>query len=124
MEWQRISRKGRSGKPILRWDAHSEEDREKTIKGSKISSIFFPEIPESCMAKDMFFFSSKKHGDFVEVIIPPKKNKFQKRFNFARFIEAEDPRMLAIRLDNIFISKKKMLVQKVKDEKTERKRKT
>lgn len=41
-------------------------------------------------------------------MIPPKLNKFGKRYGFARFTEVEDARLLAVRLDNIVIDEKKI----------------
>lgn len=70
-----------------------------------ISSIYFLEFSDHCRAKDIFD-RFKKHGYISEVVIPPMRNNmnnFERRFGFARFREVEDVRMLAVRLNNIFI---------------------
>lgn len=51
-----------------------------------------------------------EHGELSEVVISPKRNKFGKRFGFARFIGVDHCRMLAIKLDSIFIDSKKIYV--------------
>lgn len=43
-----------------------------------------------------------------EVRIPPKRNKVGKRFDLARFVEVEDIRLFAVKLDNIFIDNVKI----------------
>lgn len=43
-----------------------------------------------------------------EVLIPHKINKVGKRFDFARFVEVEDIRLFAVKLDNIFIDNVKI----------------
>ncbi|XP_058784296.1 uncharacterized protein LOC131659072 [Vicia villosa] len=47
-------------------------------------------------------------GEILEVVIPPWRNKFGKRFGFARFKEVKDERMLAVKLDNIQIDGRKI----------------
>lgn len=42
------------------------------------------------------------------MVIPSKKNRYEKRFGFARFFEVEDERLLAIRLENIFVEIRKI----------------
>lgn len=43
------------------------------------------------------------HGNLKELVIPPKRNEHDKRFGLERFKDVEDIRLLAVKLDNIFI---------------------
>lgn len=61
-------------------------------------------IPNKYMANDIYYIY-KKHGDITDVVIPPKWNKFGKRF---RFNEVKDERILIIILDMIFIDNEKI----------------
>lgn len=67
--------------------------------------MYFSEFLDHFRAKNIYEFF-KKHGDLKEVVIPLKKNKFGRRFGFARFINVQDIRMLAVRFDNSFIDNK------------------
>lgn len=49
-----------------------------------------------------------RHGNVSEVLISPRRNKFGRHFDFARFRGAEDLRMLVVRLDNIIVDGKKI----------------
>lgn len=44
----------------------------------------------------------------MEVVIPPRRNKFGKHFGFARFKGVEDEILLAVKLGDIFIDGKKI----------------
>ncbi|CAI8606742.1 unnamed protein product [Vicia faba] len=44
----------------------------------------------------------------MEVMILPKRNKFGKRFGFARFMEIEEERLFSVKLDNVIIDGKKI----------------
>lgn len=48
------------------------------------------------------------NGNIVEVAISLRRNRFGKRFGFARFSEVESLRLLAVKLDNIQILGKKI----------------
>lgn len=74
-----------------------------------IISFFFSDFPDSHRAKDMLS-AFAYYGKVVEVVIPPKTNKWGKRFGFVRFIDVQDPRMFAIQLDNIIIGADKIHV--------------
>lgn len=76
-------------------------------KEEVIVSIFFSDFPNRIRAKDMFDLFAC-HGEIVEVVIPPKKNKLGKRFGFARFMQMVDARVLAVILDNILIDGRKI----------------
>lgn len=47
-------------------------------------------------------------GEVAEVVIPLKRNKYDKRFGFARFKGVVDERSLAVKQDNIMIDGKKI----------------
>lgn len=44
----------------------------------------------------------------MEIVIPSKRNKFEKRFGFARFQEVGDERVFAVKLDNVLIDGRKI----------------
>lgn len=50
------------------------------------------------------------YGEAIEVVIPPKRDALGRRFGFVRFRSVSDPRMLAIKLDNILIGSSKIHV--------------
>lgn len=60
-------------------------------------------------AKDIFDLAGC-HGEVVEVENSPRRSRMGKRSSFARFVNMEDGRMLAVRLDNILIDGKKIHV--------------
>lgn len=64
-------------------------------------------IPNKYMENDIYYIY-KKHEDMTDVVIPPKWNKFGKRFGFVRFNEVKDERILIIILDMIFIDNEKI----------------
>lgn len=61
------------------------------------------------MTKDIYDLFMK-HRDIIEMMIAPKRNIFGRRFRITRFKELEDEKLLAIRMDNIFIDNKKIHV--------------
>ncbi|KAI5417065.1 hypothetical protein KIW84_041886 [Lathyrus oleraceus] len=70
-------------------------------------SIYFSEILDRVKAEVIFnIFGS--FDKVRKVVIPHKRNKFGKHSGFARFIEMKDIRLLAIKLDNIFIDNVKI----------------
>lgn len=75
--------------------------------GDGSSLIYFFEFSYHFEAKDIHD-TVKIHGDLSEVVIPPKRNKFGKRFGFSRFRDVGDIRLLAVTLDNIFIDNDKI----------------
>lgn len=46
--------------------------------------------------------------NIMEVVIAPIRNKIGKRFGFARFLKVEDACLLVVKLDNVFIERKKI----------------
>lgn len=43
-----------------------------------------------------------------EIAIAPRRNKFGRKFGFARFIKVEEVRLLAVKVDNVIIEGKKI----------------
>lgn len=52
----------------------------------------------------------KEFNDIDEVIIPPKRDIRDKRYGFIRFFKVNDKRLLATKLDNIFLGNMKIEV--------------
>ena len=50
----------------------------------------------------------REYGDIDEVIIPKKLNIRGNRYVFVRFYNLEDDRLLAVKLNNIFIGRRKV----------------
>ncbi|KAI5433954.1 hypothetical protein KIW84_020983 [Lathyrus oleraceus] len=50
------------------------------------------------------------YGSIDEVIIPKKLDIRGKRYEFVRFFNMEDDRLFTVKLDNIFIGKRKIFV--------------
>ncbi|XP_058741851.1 uncharacterized protein LOC131614255 [Vicia villosa] len=106
MDWKYAQRKvfrAMSSK----WDCSPFNGDRRLGDKEVIVSIFFSEIPNRIRAKDIFELFGF-HGDVVEVVIPPRKNKLGKRYGFARFVGVDDARILAVRLDNILIDRRKI----------------
>lgn len=75
----------------------------------EVMSLYVSEFPEAYKARDIFELFGCS-GNMVEVAISPRRNKFGKRFEFARFTDVGDGMLLAIRLDNILIDGRKIHV--------------
>ncbi|XP_058733452.1 uncharacterized protein LOC131605070 [Vicia villosa] len=107
-EWIEVSRRrkvrGNSGK---QWDTNRSRFRGETSKTMTTTSFFFSEIPEQYGAREMYDIF-KDFGDIDEVIFPPRRDKRGKRFGFVRFFNVLDERLLAVKLDNIFIGSRKI----------------
>lgn len=106
MEWNRVNRKGFKIS-VARWDVFPEERLASRVKDGEKFSVFFSKIPDRIKAVDIFNLFGCI-GDILEVVIPPRRNKMGKRFDFARFKVGEDVRLLAVKLDNIIIDGKKI----------------
>lgn len=79
----------------------------KAKGGGQVSSFFIFEFPDRIKAGHLLK-NFGCMGDVVEVVIPPKKNKFGKRFGFARFNQVWDERIFAVKLDNVMIDNRKI----------------
>lgn len=58
----------------------------------------------------------EEFGEVDEVIIPPKRDVRGKRYGFVRFVEVQNAELLATKLDNIFIGRRKLHVNIPKHE--------
>lgn len=82
-----------------RWDSFPRDG--ESLKGRKeLCSFFISEFPERDRASNIFDVFGCI-GSVVEVSISPRKNKWGKRFGFARFPEVEDQRLWGVKLDNV-----------------------
>ncbi|CAI8603273.1 unnamed protein product [Vicia faba] len=105
---------------VPRWDIHSIIKRVGEYYPKGVTSIYFSEFPDDSKAAD-FFDLFGCVGKVIEVAISPRRNNVSKRFGFARFVEVEDARLLAVHLDNVQILGRKIHVNLPR---FERKRKT
>lgn len=71
------------------------------------NSFFITEFPENLRAKFLFGIF-KEYGEIEEVSIPSRRDKRGKRYNFARFDNVKDVRILASKLGSIFFGKTKL----------------
>lgn len=101
MEWKK-ARKRVFRSIGRRWDSCPASGVRWDETKGELQSIFLSEILDRIKAVDIFDMFSC-HGDVLEMVIPPRKNKQGKRCDFCRFARVEDAWMLAVRLDNIRI---------------------
>lgn len=73
----------------------------------KNSTFNIKEFGERNKAKYLYH-DFKDLGDIDEVIIPPKRNVRGKRYEFVRFFNVEDVRVLATKLDDILLDGRKI----------------
>ncbi|XP_058734163.1 uncharacterized protein LOC131605882 [Vicia villosa] len=104
--WSTVSYSKRTGR---RWDTFPFGGRNRNDSSGVVTSMYVSAFPEDYSAKNLFKLFGCSNN-VVEVAISPRRNKFGKRFGFARFTDVEDGRILAIRLDNILIEGKKIHV--------------
>lgn len=90
-----------------KWEVHPNGNKLSEDKMENLISIYFSKIPDRITAveiHDLFGCA----GGIVEVVISPRRNKFSKRFGFARFAGNGDGRILAVKLDNIMVDGRKI----------------
>ncbi|CAK8572702.1 unnamed protein product [Lathyrus sativus] len=92
-------------KPDVRWDVYQSKAHVGSHGVRGCVTIYFSKFLDSYGAVEMFD-AFRTYGEPVEIIIPPERNKFGKRFAFARFIGVEDSKKLVICLNNIFLGNK------------------
>ncbi|XP_058774299.1 uncharacterized protein LOC131648567 [Vicia villosa] len=107
MAWQKVQKRAFHN-VVARWDIFPYGGMQ-VEDGEVVSSFYFSKILDRSRAVDLFNLFSCV-GDTVEVVIPPKRNKFGNRFGFARFKGVNDEKLLAIKLDNIIIDGNKIHV--------------
>ncbi|XP_058734175.1 uncharacterized protein LOC131605900 [Vicia villosa] len=102
-QWQ-VAGGGRDRK--LQWDIAREGGRRMNEKDI-ISSFFITEFGVRWRARDLLM-EFKELGDIEEVFIPPKKDKFGRRYGFVRFLNVKDEVLLATKLDNVVLEGRKI----------------
>lgn len=89
---------------VPQWETFSST---KMTKETSVVYIFISNFPGFVKAKELFNIFSDI-GEVLEVSIAPRRNKWGKRFGFARFIEVEDAHLLVVKLDNVVIGETKI----------------
>lgn len=104
--WQEVRRKKKVNQQkrsdITRSHLYFPKDAIRT-------TYFFTNFPEKFHAKQMLK-AFLHYGDFDEVVIPAKRDKIRKRFDFARSVNVKEPERFAVKLDNIIIGREKIMV--------------
>lgn len=80
----------------------SRGERERNRNSRDTTTIFVTEFDDKWRAWDLFF-EFKELGDIGEVIIPPKRDRRGRRYGFVRFINVEDVKRLATKMDNVIL---------------------
>lgn len=83
--------------------------RFKKGENKTTKSFFFTKISEDLGAKEMYEIFSE-YGIFDEVVIPPRKDIRGMRFDFVCFFDVQQPARMVVKLDNIFLGRKKIHV--------------
>lgn len=73
------------GFKVKKWDIFPFKGGRKTSVNEVLVSFFFSEIPDRVKARDIFNLFGC-HEDVMEVVIPSRKNKLDKRYGFAIFL--------------------------------------
>ncbi|GAU19672.1 hypothetical protein TSUD_240210 [Trifolium subterraneum] len=85
-DWQTVKGRQRQGKVSkqFRTDIATTKNYKKENYGN-LTTYFFTDFPDNFGAKALFntFYH---YGNVMEVLIPAKRNKRGKRFDFARFV--------------------------------------
>ncbi|XP_058732712.1 uncharacterized protein LOC131604256 [Vicia villosa] len=102
--WHKVRGEGRRRE--TKWDIAREGKRMDKQKASS-SSFFVTEFGDRWKARDLFF-EFKNLGEIEEVVIPPRKDKFGRRFGFVCFLNVKDEELLATKLDNIVLDDRKI----------------
>ncbi|XP_058747128.1 uncharacterized protein LOC131620126 [Vicia villosa] len=106
MAWEKASKRGFCN-IVPRWYCFPASKDRLGVDEKGVVSIFFSEMPDRIRACDIYDLFGC-YGEVEEVVIPTKRNGWEKRYRFARFTDTEDARLLAVRLDNIIIDGKKI----------------
>ncbi|XP_058768565.1 uncharacterized protein LOC131642306 [Vicia villosa] len=110
--WTPVRRKGRRERKG-RWDNASGslriDNERQQGQGRSVTTFFFCSFPESFRAKDLYEVFSR-FGAVNKVIITAKRDVRGKRYGFVRFFDVKDPRILACKLDNVFLEEVKLQV--------------
>lgn len=105
-DWEEVKKRSfKNWSP--RWDTFPWGGGYQNLKQQPITSVNISAFRNYCNATTLFDLFGCE-GKVMEVEISPRKNKFGRRFGFARFVEVEDDRLLAVRLDNVMVMGKKI----------------
>ncbi|CAK8570132.1 unnamed protein product [Lathyrus sativus] len=107
IDWRRVRSRRDRNNVKEKWDAYYGDGGTKEGEVNETHFIYFSEIPKKVKA-EMIFNLFREYDNVKEVVIPPKRNKLGKRFGFVRFTDIDDVRVLALKLDNIFIDSVKI----------------
>ncbi|XP_058746360.1 uncharacterized protein LOC131619263 [Vicia villosa] len=102
-----VVRRHQGGRKMYPWDSFPPSFNLKRGREENVVSFYFSALTDRYTAKE-FFELFGCIGEVVEVSISPRRNKFGKKFGFARFVEVEDARLLVVKLDNVIVKGKKI----------------
>lgn len=94
----RVSCRGLGKENILQ--QHSWRHNRNPHPGS--TTFFFTNFPETYGLEDMWRVFLKC-GRVVDVFIPPKTDRYGKKFGFVRFIDVQNPTSLEHKLDSLWL---------------------
>lgn len=78
-----------------RWDITNGGKQKIEDKKRGLSTNFFvTEFGNNWRANDLFM-EFKDLGEIEEVVIPPRRDKYGRRYGFVRFVNVKDVKMLA-----------------------------
>lgn len=103
--WRKVEHKKRKSKP--RWDSERNKRIDRSSVKRETTTLFITEFDEMWSARDLYM-EFKKLGVIDEVVIPLRKDSREIRYGFVRFPGEEDDRLLATRLDNLFLEGRKL----------------
>lgn len=75
--------------------------------GSSISTFFLTSFADKLTTKDLYDVL-KDLRDIDKVIISPKRDKRGNKYDFVRFFNVREERLMVAKLDNTFIEGKKL----------------
>lgn len=96
---------------ISKWDVvgrNGKAEDKGGIRGAEGSSSFFiTEFGDKWSAQDLYE-EFKSMGDIEEVIISPRRDRRGRRYGFVRIFNVSNDRMLATKLDIVFLEGRKL----------------
>ncbi|XP_058752176.1 uncharacterized protein LOC131625325 [Vicia villosa] len=105
--WRKVDH---SRKSSPRWDiANGGKGKLEARDEAIVTSFFVSEFGARWKALDLFY-EFKAFGDIVEVVVPPKKDRYGRRYGFVRFVNVSDVKSLETKLDNMFLDGRKLHV--------------
>lgn len=104
--WNIVQRNRRSTYTGDKWDILKNDNGGKE---GKITSFFFTDFNGGWRVKDLFF-EFKNLGVVNEIVIPAKRDWRGEKYGFVYFVNMENPRLLEIKLDNLWLEGRKLKV--------------